>query len=455
MKKVKFIVILVFLGVHIGIRSQEPQLENYIQQGLANNLALQQKQADYEISLQALRLASGLFYPTLGIDARYTIARGGRIIDFPVGDLLNPVYSTLNQLLQTNQFPQLENEEFPFYRPKEQETKLTLVQPVFNPKIIYNYQIEREKVNSVRTDVNIYKRELILEIKTAYYNYLKTVYLLKLVDETLDLLEENLRVSKSLFENDKVTSDVVFRSQAEREKILVKSAEAERANQIARAYFNFLLNKSLDEEIQIPEYKGISELPMATDIDQQIAIGIESREEISQLDIYQAISQKYLSLARSSNYPSIFFVADYGIQGEEYSFTANDDFMLASVVLQWNLFEGFKNRASVQQAKITSHQLEMKQLEVKKQIELQIINAYYDLQAAVKSINASQAQLESSEKAFKVINEKYRNGQSQLIEYIDARTNMTTSRQNLIIVYFDYRIKQAEYERATASTTLQ
>jgi len=455
MKKIKCAILIVFLGLFSGIGAQESLLEDYIQLGLENNLALQQKQADYEMSLKALKSAGGLFYPNLGIDARYTIARGGRIIEFPVGDMLNPVYSTLNQLLQANQFPQIENEEFPFYRPTEQETKLTLVQPVFNPKIIYNYQIEKEKVNAVRTDVDIYKRELILEIKTAYYNYLKTVYLQQLVEETRNLLEENLRVSKSLYENDKVTSDVVYRSEAELEKIWVTQAEVEKSHQTARAYFNFLLNKPLNEEIQVPEYKSISELTLSTDIDQQVISGIDSREELSQLRTYQNINEKYLKLTRSSNFPNLFIAMNYGFQGEEYSFTADDDFMLASVVLQWNLFQGFKNRADVQQAKIASHQLELKQLEVQKQIELQIISAYYDMQAAAKSIDASLAQAEASGKAFKVVNEKYRNGQAALIEFTDARTNMTTSRQNLIIAWFDYRIKEAEFERVTASATLQ
>jgi len=455
MKRIKCVILIVFLGLFSDIGAQESLLEEYIILGLENNLALQQKQADYEISLKALKSAGGLFFPNLGVDARYTVAKGGRIIEFSVGDMLNPVYSTLNQLLQANQFPQIENEEFPFYRPTEHETKLTLVQPVFNPKIIYNYQIEKEKVNAVRTDVDIYKRELILEIKTAYYNYLKTIYLQQLIDETLDLLEENLRVSKSLFENDKVTSDVVYRSEAELEKVLVNQAEVEKSYQTARAYFNFLLNKPLEEEIQIPEYKSISELTLSTDIDQQLISGIDSREELSQLRTYQSMNEKYLKLARSSNFPNLFIAMNYGFQGEEYSFTADDDFMLASVVLQWNLFQGFKNRADVQQAKIASHQLELKQLEIQKQIELQIINAYYDLQAAAKAIDASRAQVEASEKAFRVVNEKFRNGQAQLIEYTDARTTMSTSQQNLIIAWFDYKIVEAGFERATASNILQ
>ncbi len=455
MKQVKLIVCIICLGFFSGIRGQESWLEDYIQYGLENNLALRQKQANFDKSLQALKSASALFYPNLSIDARYTVARGGRIIDFPVGDLLNPVYSSLNQLLQTDQFPQLENEEFPFYRPQEHETKLTLVQPVFNPKIIYNYQVERGMTNAAKTDIDIYKRELILEIKTAYYNYLKTVYLQQLVDESLVLLEENLRVSKSLFENDKVTSDVVYRSEAELQKVLQEKAEAEKANQTAKAYFNFLLNKSLDEEIQVQEYEINTELTQITSLDNQISYGIDMREELLQLETYQQISKNYLKLARSSNYPNIFLAVNYGFQGEEYIFTAEDDFMLASVVLQWNLFQGFKNRADVQQAKIASHQLELKQLEAQKQIELQIISAYYEMLSAAKAIEASRAQVEASEKAFMIVNEKYRNGQVQLIEFNDAETALSSSKQNLIIAYFDYKIKEADFERATASISLQ
>ena len=454
MKTVKCILILLIFGFSLCVTAQDPFIGEYITEGLENNLALLQKQDEYEKSLQALRSAKGLFYPDLSIDARYTVAQGGRIIDFPVGDLLNPIYSALylGNLIDT--LIHAENQDFPFYRQREQETKLTLVQPVFNPKIIYNYQIKREGVNAVKTDVTIYKRELILEIKTAYYNYLKTVYLLKLVDETSELLKENLRVSKSLYKNDKVTSDVVYRSEAEIEKLRANRAGAEKAQKTAGAYFNFLLNKPLESKIRIPEYPSIEEIIAVGQTDPIPSENIENREELAQLETYKRINEKYLNLSRSSNYPNIFLAVNYGIQGEEYSFTANDDFMLASVVLQWDLFQGFKNRADVQQAKIAGHQLEMKQQEVQKQLELQAINAYYDLQAAAKSVEASRAEVEASEKAFRVVSEKYKNGLSPLIEFTDARTHMTGSRQNLIIACFEYKIKEAELERATASATL-
>ena len=67
------------------------------------------------------------------------VADGGRTIDFPVGDLLNPVYETLDEMLvaqgQPPQFPRVRNESIALLRDQEQETKLVLEQPLYEPRI--------------------------------------------------------------------------------------------------------------------------------------------------------------------------------------------------------------------------------------------------------------------------------------------------------------------------------
>lgn len=434
--------------------AQEEILAKYIEEGLESNLSLLQREADYERNLQSLKAAKGLFYPDISMNARYSLARGGRTLDFPVGDLLNPVYSTLNSLTQSEQFPQVENQEIPFYRPTEQVTSLNIMQPLVNPQIIYNYRIEKDRTLIGKTDVTIYKRELIRELKLAYYNFLKTEYLTRLINETESLLLENLRVSNSLFKNDKVTHDVVYRSEAELQKVYLAYAEAEKSKQTARAYFNFLLNKPLNSPIEVYEYDEVPELRLTTAVDTAIRTGIETREEMSQLERYADMNENYTRLLKSNNYPTLSFGFNYGFQGEQYSFTSEDDFLLASIVLRWNLFQGMKNRASVQEAKIASHKIELIKEETEKQIELQIIQAYYDLAAADKAIHAAMAQTQAAEKAFKVIQEKFRIGQSQLIEYTDARTTLTGSKQNVIIAVFDFKIQEAELERAIAQNTI-
>ncbi len=226
-------------------------LNEYVRIGIENNLSLKQKLSSYQKSLEALKEARGLFYPDISFNARFSLAEGGRELDLPVGDLLNPVYSTLNALTSSSMFPTIENQKFMFLRPIEQETKIRILQPVFNADIYYNTKIKRELTIFENDDVNQYKRELVAEIKKAYYNAAIADGVLSMLRETRNLLTENIRVNKKLIENNKVTPDYLYRSETELSKFDQELQDAEKNKKNAFAYFNFLLNRSLTDSIII------------------------------------------------------------------------------------------------------------------------------------------------------------------------------------------------------------
>ncbi len=441
------LILLVFQGLLIF--SQESQLDKYIESGLTNNLALKQKQLNYHKSVAILKEAKGMFFPDVSFNARYSVAEGGRVIEIPVGDMLNPVYKTLNQILQSDVFPMIENEEEPFLRPHEQETKFSLVQPIFNPSIYYNYKIKQDLVEVKSVSVDVYKRELVAEIKKAYFNYLKTVKVLELYDHTIRLLKENIRVNKSLYNNDKVTIDVVYRSESELSKVRQQLSEAEKNNNSTRAYFNFLINRPLETPVESMTFDEIS-FP-ESDLLIYRNNAVKKREELRKLEILENIRENQIKLNKGSYYPTLIGAVDYGIQGEEYRFTDKDDFVLASLVLRWSLFQGNQNNAKLQQSRIEAEITDKKRNEVEQQIGLQVIEAYYDLIAAKKAIASSEDQLEFSKKAFRLVNKKYNQGQSNLLEYIDARTTMTNAEINQILTGYDYLVKFANFERVTGS----
>ncbi len=71
-------------------------LDDYLDQAMTNNPALAQASFEVEAERQRLENLRARFYPSLALQARASVAEGGRTIDFPAGDLLNPVYTTLN-----------------------------------------------------------------------------------------------------------------------------------------------------------------------------------------------------------------------------------------------------------------------------------------------------------------------------------------------------------------------
>jgi outer membrane protein len=423
-------------------------LDEYVHEGLQNNLALKQKESSYEKSLEALNEAHGLFYPDISLNARYSVSRGGRVIDFPIGDLLNPVYSTLNQLTSSGNFPMVENEQINFLRPTEHETKIRLIQPVFNPDIYFNTLIKKELTVLEEADMKQYKSELVTEIKKAYYDVAMSGLILSMLGNTKELLIENIRVNKKLVENDKITIDNLYRSETELSKFEQVIQNALKNKKIASAYFNFLLNKSLTDSILVEEPTNF---PVLTEMTPNLAqSAINNREEMKKLENYYNISEFQLQMNQSGKLPDLTFIADYGFQGEQYRVNKEQDYLQASAVLTWNLFAGFRNKSKIEQSLLQKEILGNQIEEAKKQIELQVINSLNELLAAEKGIVAAESQVQSAREGFRLVNRKYEEGQASLIEYIDARTSMTMAEENLIISRFTYLSDYAEFEKISA-----
>jgi outer membrane protein TolC len=182
--RIRNLALLIFLFINVsGGVAQENVLDSYIGEALESNITLKQKAFSYEKSLEALKEAKRMFLPTLSLEAKYTRAQGGRTVVIPFGELMNPAYDNLDAINQSlgaanpnypviPTYPDIDDYTINFIRKKEQETRLQLQMPVFNSAIIRNHQIKKELADVEKISVDIYKRELVKEVKTAYVNYL-------------------------------------------------------------------------------------------------------------------------------------------------------------------------------------------------------------------------------------------------------------------------------------------
>jgi outer membrane protein TolC len=77
-----------------------------------------------------------------------------------------------------------------------------------------------------------------------------------------------------------------------------------------------------------------------------------------------------------------------------------------------------------------------------------VVSAFYALEAATKSIDLAKAEEDAAQKAFKLVQKKYSQGQANLVEWTNARTQKTTAEQKQNIAKYEYQICLAEFERA-------
>jgi outer membrane protein TolC len=184
-------------------------------------------------------------------------------------------------------------------------------------------------------------------------------------------------------------------------------------------------------------------------VSETTAQAMNMREELKILEKYNAIADLNYKMNQYNRIPDLLGIAEYGYQGEKYGFTVKSSFLMAGVVFRWNIFSGFQQNTRIQQAGIEKAMAEKQYTEAKSKIELEVMNAWYDLQASHKAIESSERQSEALKAAFEIIRRKYSEGQVNLVEFMDARTAMTNAEENVIVSRYDFRIKKAEMERVT------
>ncbi len=427
-------------------KAQSQILDQYVKEGLENNLALQQENQMLEQRLKELVVAKSYYKPEVFFNASYTLADGGRTIDVPIGDALNPVYTTLNELTDSDQFPQLENASEQLFPNKFHDTRIGVKQPLFNTDIYYGYKAKRSLVSVQEAQRDAYKQELTKDIRTSYFNYLKSVELLNIYNSTETLLEELVRVNQALVANHKATKDVVYSAQFELDDLRSKVAEAERSNHLAKSYFNFLLNKDLESEIEIDNVISF-ELLTIYELSSMQSTAVGNREELNQLDHAILANESLLKLNKGKKIPELSLGFFTGFQGFGYEFDNNQSYYLTQFQLALPIFTGGRNNANIQKAKIQLDKTRTRRQEVEQRIKVQVVDAYRNLEAAQATVKAKEAAFNSAHESFKIIKRKYEENQVILVEYLDARTKYTNSEIALAIARYELLIRQAELQR--------
>lgn len=442
-KKTLFLTLI--LSGYLGY--SQTKLDGYIETGLKNNEVIKQHNFDINKSMWALKEAHSLFYPTVSLNGTYTVADGGRTIDIPVGDMLNPVYNTLNQITNSNAFPTLENQSVLINPDNFYDAKIHTTMPLLNFEIIYNKRIKNQQASLQKIEMEIYQRELVKDIKIAYYKYLQSLEGIKIYEDALALVKENQRVNQSLYKNDKINRTAVLRSDNEVIRIEANLETAKQVSKNAQSYFNFLLNQKLDAPIEVDESKS---LPT-----EALSENTQNREELLKLAQVKKLNETVGKLTQSYWFPKLGGFADVGFQDFDFNVNKDSRYYFAGVSLEMNIFSGNKNKYKLKQVEENSKKISSQTDNVRQQLLLQFQVAQNNLKAALEQYNANKNQKESAKKYNDDITKLYKEGQAIYIELLDAQNQWVNAQLNTNISLYISWIAYAELERANATFTLK
>ncbi len=446
--KFLFYLFLGAVGLPVACAQPTSHVDAYIQAAFTSSESIHQQQFLLQRNLAALKEAQALFWPSVNLGATYNIAGGGRTVDLPVGDLLNSVYRTLNQMTGADRFPQLENQRILLNPNNFYDVRLRTTYPLLNAELRYNQRIKQQQVDLQRTEINLYKRELARDIKIGYYRYLQATEALSIYQNARLLVVENQRVNVALFNNQKANRTSVVRSTNEVTRINAQLEVARQSLYTAQAYVNFLLNRPADALVRRDSITSVPDL--AGEIDTVLT----GREEMAKLRQAQAINGNLRGLAQAYKRPKVNAFVDIGSQGFDFAVNRRTPYYFGGISLDFNVFAGGRNEQKVRQVEYDGLALSANTRYVEGQLRLQLTTAFNGLRSALAQYQATRTQVTASQQYYNDMRRLYREGQTLYIELLDAQNQLINDQLQLNISRFDAWSKQAEVERATASFSL-
>lgn len=142
---------------------------------------------------------------------------------------------------------------------------------------------------------------------------------------------------------------------------------------------------------------------------------------------------------------------DAGTQGKDWDLGPGYNYVSASLVLSWKLFDGGASRAEAERARLAARQARLQQESLFRQINLEQQQARDRLAAATDSIDVAEARAEAARAVQRIAGRKRDAGTISQVEFLDAQSALTAAELALNVNRFELLQRRIELQYATGA----
>ena len=254
-----------------------------------------------------------------------------------------------------------------------------------------------------------------------YIQVLRAESALEVAESNVRTLRAQTELARQQYEfgavpkNDFLAASVAL-ADAEQRKL-----QAENGLDITRAAYNRFLSRPLDRPVSLDPDLDIDGLvPPGESLEALILTATEQRDELAAMAAEASSLRENSTAIRARSRPQLALTGGYMYL--ENAFLDADEFWMAGVSFQWNLFNAGRNRdraaALERQALAVSHTRD----DMMSSISLQVRRAWNDRREAEARTRVAEAAVDQAIENLRVVRNRYEAGASANIEVLDAET---------------------------------
>jgi outer membrane protein len=126
---------------------------------------------------------------------------------------------------------------------------------------------------------------------------------------------------------------------------------------------------------------------------------------------------------------------------------------LASASLRWNLFNGYQDRARIDEAGFGLKRAQALEQQAGAQVRMQVRRAYADFQSAAQRIEVAQAAVAMAEESLRITRNRYENGLGNVTDLLRTETALLDARTRQLAAVYDQRLSAVSLSLASGTLT--
>ncbi len=460
---------LLFLLTPLTGATEAPQpltLEESIARAKRNNLTLQTAQENLKTAEAQVRAARAGLFPRITASGNYTYfkdiqksviqADGG--FGFPTpGESADGTQTETQEQPQTP-IPSADNEaeliELEFGAHHNFQGGVNLTQPLFAwGRYYYSYQAAKLNLQAVQRDLDAAANQLRLDVSEAFYAALMAQEFVRVSEQSVSLVEKQLAIAEASLDAGAITTFDVLRAKVQLANAKSQLIRAENGVQTAKNAYKTVLNIPLSEEVAVKGTLDVEEQNNITalDLDTLIQQALENRPEMHRTQFTEDAARKQIAIAKTRSRPDLGLFSNYQLSQNERLTEMN---RIWSVGFQINIpiFDGFANRAAVQQTESVLKQVQLGATQLQTGVEFEVRAAYLNLRGAKTIIELQRETVAQARESVRIANLQFENGIITTVALTDTQLALAQAEVNRLQAYHDYIVGLARLEKAIGQT---
>jgi len=220
---------------------------------------------------------------------------------------------------------------------------------------------------------------------------------------------------------------------------------------VARAALNDALGLPLDTTHTLTTALTSLQLPEGLLADYERSAQSE-RPEARQVKLAINLAENQAATAHSNLLPQVGVHAAFEADRQGFYDRGGANW-LVSIGLRWNLFNGFSDKARIEESNFALRRSEADQARAASAIQLQVRRAYADLRAAAQRIEVMDAAVAEAEESLRITQNRYETGLTNVTDLLRTETAVLEARTRRVAAIHDQRIAGAMLELAAGTLT--